>query len=359
MLDHIAKRLKDKAGRIREYEIIETGDGDMEIGRAGGFMPTHIYGPEYERAMRLKEQLLQEYRDKSLEEVIPGETISNDRGTCYYIQHKHDISIQKADLEKSRQVICSNLKLIYGIGEVRERELKQQGYHTIDDLVRHPRWRDEAGKFLDTFESRNAGTLHDLLWRRLPRSDPLLLYLTGIHDKNDLIMFDIETMGLFGRPIILLGIARQKRRRINTYQYLLRDIPDEPGALWEFVSHIEENTALITFNGRSFDIPYVEERLGFYGLNASIEKPHFDVLHFARRAFRGRVPDCRLVTLERHLLGIERKDDVPGVLVPEFYETYLKTRNPGLLIPIIEHNRQDLITLSRLFSRLYDVWEDA
>ncbi|HDH41859.1 MAG TPA: exonuclease [Candidatus Altiarchaeales archaeon] len=357
MLDHIAKRLKDKAKWVREYEVIETEDGDM--GMEGAVMSRHICASEYERAMRQKEQLLREYQDKSLEEVIPGETISNDRGACYYIQHKHDVSIQKADLEKSRQVICSNLKLIYGIGEVRERELKQQGYNTIYDLMRHPRWRDEAGKFLEAFESRDTRTLQDLLWRWLPRSDPLLLYLAGIHDKNDFIIFDIETMGLFGRPIILLGIARQKKERINTHQYLLRDIPDEPGALWEFISHLEGNTALITFNGRSFDIPYVEERLGFYGLNASIERPHFDVLHFARRAFRGRVPDCRLVTLERYLFGIERKDDVPSTLVPEFYETYLKTRNPGLLIPIIEHNRQDLITLSRLFSRLYDILEDA
>ena len=61
-------------------------------------------------------------------------------------------------------------------------------------------------------------------------------------------------------------------------------------------------------------------------------------------------------TLEKYLLDIERIDDVPNTLVPDFYETYLKTENPGPLIPIIDHNKQDLISLASIFSRLWDEW---
>ena len=112
---------------------------------------------------------------------------------------------------------------------------------------------------------------------------------------------------------------------------------------------------MITFNGRSFDVPFIRERLGFYGMEGSLNNPHFDLLHFSRRAWRDQLPDCRLGTLEKHL-GVQRDVDIPSTLVPEFYETYLKTGNVGPLVAIVEHNKQDLLTLTLLFSKLYEAW---
>jgi uncharacterized protein YprB with RNaseH-like and TPR domain len=39
-------------------------------------------------------------------------------------------------------------------------------------------------------------------------------------------------------------------------------------------------------------------------------------------------------------------------MVPEFYEAFLTSGNPGPLVPIITHNRQDLVSLARLFCLL-------
>jgi uncharacterized protein YprB with RNaseH-like and TPR domain len=89
-------------------------------------------------------------------------------------------------------------------------------------------------------------------------------------------------------------------------------------------------------------------------MEGDLEKPHFDILYFSRRAWRERVPNCRLGTLENYILGTTRKDDVPGALVPEFYESYMRSKNVGLLIPIIEHNKQDLVTLADIFSKLHE-----
>jgi len=91
-------------------------------------------------------------------------------------------------------------------------------------------------------------------------------------------------------------------------------------------------------------------------MKADFEKLNVDLLYFARRAWKERVPNCRLSTIEKYLIGHERKDDVPSALVPEFYETYLRTKNPGPLIPIIEHNKQDLVTLANIFSKLWEEW---
>ncbi|MDD1670212.1 MAG: ribonuclease H-like domain-containing protein, partial [Methanomicrobiales archaeon] len=79
---------------------------------------------------------------------------------------------------------------------------------------------------------------------------------------------------------------------------------------------------------------------------------HFDLLHFSRRRWGRDLPDCRLSTLEREIFGISRDVDIPGSLVPEFYEAFLRTGNCGPLVPILDHNRQDLVTLGFLLSAL-------
>jgi uncharacterized protein YprB with RNaseH-like and TPR domain len=179
--------------------------------------------------------------------------------------------------------------------------------------------------------------------------------LAGFCQDQDFAIVDIETLGLSERPIILLGIAKPNRDHICTSQFLLRDIGDEPSALWALISQLEPNLSLITYNGRSFDIPYIKQRLAYYGLDASLGNPHFDVLHFTRRALRSKLTDCKLETVEKYI-GIKRNLNIPGALVPHFYDTYLKTKNPGPLVAIVEHNKQDLLTLGTLFSKLYEEW---
>ncbi|HMK53905.1 MAG TPA: ribonuclease H-like domain-containing protein, partial [Methanobacteriaceae archaeon] len=85
-------------------------------------------------------------------------------------------------------------------------------------------------------------------------------------------------------------------------------------------------------------------------MDLDIPQDHLDLLYPSRNKWKSDLPNCQLQTLEKHLFGIERVDDVPGYLVPEFYKTYLKEGNIGPLIPIIEHNREDVITLIRLLS---------
>ena len=187
-------------------------------------------------------------------------------------------------------------------------------------------------------------------------SHPLVHYTAGLCNLEDFAIIDIETLGLSERPIILLGIAKPKEKNVCISQFLLRDIQDEPSAIWALTSQLTASSSLITFNGKSFDIPYIKQRLAYYGLDASLTYPHFDVLHFTRRALSSKLANCRLETVEKYL-GIERKIDIPGAMVPHFYNTYLNTGNVGPLVAIVEHNKQDLITLGNLFSKLYEEWK--
>ena len=351
-ISRAAESLRQRVGDAKEYEVVsETAKEEAKK----PVFESWIWSAEYNDALYLENELIKQYQDKSLEDAISGKVVSNQQGECYSISTSCISNFKLATYHESRQHIISDLKVISGIGPVSEKTLKRKGYKTVEDLKHHSRWKKQAKDFMQMIDKKEVNSIQKWLWQRLPKSHPLLHYLAGFCQDQDFAIVDIETLGLSERPIILLGIAKPNKEQVCTSQFLLRDIQDEPSAIWALISQLEPNSSLITFNGRSFDIPYIKQRLAYYGLDASLDNPHFDVLHFTRRALRSKLKDCKLETVEKYI-GIERDINIPGALVPHFYDTYLKTKNPGPLVAIVEHNRQDLLTLGSLFSKLYEEW---
>jgi Predicted exonuclease len=91
------------------------------------------------------------------------------------------------------------------------------------------------------------------------------MLLAGMYEKEDLVFLDLETLGFFSRPIILFGVAEVNSCGLKVSQYLVRDICEEPAALRVLKSHLGEDRVLVTYNGKSFDVPYLAERYAFYG----------------------------------------------------------------------------------------------
>jgi uncharacterized protein YprB with RNaseH-like and TPR domain len=223
--------------------------------------------------------------------------------------------------------------------------------------MQHPIWKTQASNFMNLINKKRIRQLQSQMWKSMPKSHPLIHYLAGLNNPKDFAIIDIETLGLSERPIVLMGIATIRKNIVHTNQFLLRDIADEPSAVWAFTMKIQKSCSLISYNGRSFDIPYVQQRLAYYGMKVPITNPHFDLLHFTRRALKNKLRNCRLETVEEYL-NIGRGINIPGALVPDFYQTYLTTGNVGPLVAIVEHNKQDLVTLATLFSRLYEEWNN-
>jgi len=69
-----------------------------------------------------------------------------------------------------------------------------------------------------------------------------------------------------------------------------------------------------------------------------------------------RLQSCRLARIEDVILGLGREDDLPGSEVPQRYFDFLRTRNFALLEDIIEHNRQDILTMETLLAELHRVY---
>ena len=305
----------------------------------------------------LLNRLLRTYRGATLAEVFPGREVGLDGSTCYCIDSTSPMDLHMIGRDTARERLLADLRLLYGIGGRTQASLKEQGWATIGDLLRHPRHNGEAARFLAILETGDVGRLIEWIRRWLPASDPLAFYCSSFHPPGAMVVLDIETLGLSpDRPVILIGAARPAGDDIVVRQYLVRDIGEEAAVVKTFLSQVHSGSFLVTYNGKSFDVPYVRGRMAYYGIRGRLDVPHYDMLPFARRVWREQVADCRLVTLEKHLFATAREDDVPGDLVPAFYKTYQETGNVGPLVPIVAHNRQDLVTLARLFARLHEEW---
>lgn len=167
----------------------------------------------------------------------------------------------------------------------------------------------------------------------------------------DALVADIETGGFSGTPVFLIG-ALLVDRDPAIVQFLARDYPEEAGVLSGFARLASARGTWVTFNGRSFDEPFLRDRAILHRIALPTPREHIDILHVARRQWRGRVPDFKLATLERQILGRARADDVPGSDVPDLFHHFIRTGNARPLRGVLEHNRLDLLASLELLGRL-------
>ena len=175
-------------------------------------------------------------------------------------------------------------------------------------------------------------------------------------DPQRVLFLDTETTGLSGGTgtlAFMVGVARIQREQLQVRQFLLSSFGGEAALLDAVGAFAEGTTALVSYNGLSFDVPLLQTRYRMTGLqNPFAAAAHIDLLHHARRAFASRWPDCRLQTVERRLLGIERIGDLPGSEAPMAWLQWLRHGDHHLLARVLRHNQQDVISLARLLDKL-------
>ena len=57
-------------------------------------------------------------------------------------------------------------------------------------------------------------------------------------------------------------------------------------------------------------------------------------------------------TAERRLLGVARHDDLPGSEAPGAWRHFLSCGDSAPLVRVLDHNRQDLVSLALIADRL-------
>jgi len=182
-------------------------------------------------------------------------------------------------------------------------------------------------------------------------------------DLSRCVFLDTETTGLAGGTgtlAFLVGIGSFEAKAFCVRQFFLRD-PDEEAAMLAALSErMEDGQAIVTFNGRGFDLPLLQARYVLARLRpAWLALPHLDLLMPARRVWRDRLPSCALSSLEANVLGVQReRDDVPGYLIPQMYLDYLQTGDAREMPRVMYHNRQDILSMVTLAAQLCQTFAD-
>jgi hypothetical protein len=190
----------------------------------------------------------------------------------------------------------------------------------------------------------------------------------ALEDPEKWLFLDTETTGLAGGTgtyAFLIGLAWWDAGGLQVEQFFMRDFSEEHSLLQELSQRLSERPVLVTFNGKSFDWPLLENR---FTMTRSIGVPklaaHLDLLHPARALWKLRLGSVRLVELERHILdaprlGWHRENDVSSALIPQFYFDYLRGGPAEPLAGVVRHNQMDLRGLAALFDKINEMLSES
>jgi len=191
-----------------------------------------------------------------------------------------------------------------------------------------------------------------------------------------IVFFDLETTGLSGGAgtlAFLAGCGWFEGEAFRVRQFFLSSPAGERAMLAALAQIFEEASLVVTYNGRTFDMPLMETRWAFHRTAAPTDDlPHFDMLPPARRLWGRRelrasddeaeTPEtvsCSLAALERSVLGFHRVGDVPGFEIPARYFHFLRTGDGAAVMGVLDHNRHDLLSLAGVMSRALQLAEDG
>lgn len=233
----------------------------------------------------------------------------------------------------------------------------QRAAHSIEQYVEGRTEKNAWGEFFLASQSLPFGRPYGKMRIADVSSadlSPLDLFLqdSKLPETSRLVYLDTETTGLVdgaGTCAFLIGIGAIEGSHFLLRQFFLRDYSEEQAVLAALSEMLGRYDGLVTFNGKTFDVPLLEARYELARLKSPFSRlVHFDALHPARRLWRLRLERCELTHLERELLGISREGDVDGSEIPGIYFEYLRSGDAKGLQPIFYHNALDVVTLAAL-----------
>ncbi|MCY3911845.1 MAG: ribonuclease H-like domain-containing protein [Chloroflexi bacterium] len=236
----------------------------------------------------------------------------------------------------------------------------------VEDVIGGALASNDAGSFVVISETHPLPLGLSASWP----GDPDRRALTTLSGDPELEEFeleralfvDTETTGLAGGTgtyAFLVGCGWVEAGALRVEQYFMRDHADEPALMAHLARVISRFDWTVSFNGKSFDLPLLRTRFIMNRRRTALDAlGALDLLHVARRLWRYQLPHRDLGTLEREILGVERELDVPSHEIPEIYFRYLRTGDARELVPVVAHNRVDMVSMAALLARACDAFSD-
>ncbi|MFX1239309.1 MAG: ribonuclease H-like domain-containing protein [Promethearchaeota archaeon] len=306
--------------------------------------------------------MVEKHRGKKIEDFFQEyDIVSNEMGEFMRFSWKISDFITTLDLNKTRQRLTHNLKIALNIGEKTEKKLKARGLKTLRDLTHTLRYRRPALDVIKLIKGKN----HARLIQNRYVCD---LDVAFCFDVEDLLFIDIETLGIFDCPMIIVGIGFFKNSHYEIQLFFARTLEEEISICEHLRKSILKNCkCFVSYNGKSFDIPFIANRfLYFFDENPMISEKdlpykesntlfhHIDLFHNCRRKYKNEFNSFSLANMEEKLLNFYRTNELPSNLVGACYRKYIENpeRYIGLVKECIEHNYFDVYTLPLILEKL-------
>ena len=175
---------------------------------------------------------------------------------------------------------------------------------------------------------------------------------------EECIFLDTETTGLsrgVGTIAFEVGVGEIYGTQMKITQLWMRDYDEEEDMLLRLNDLFNGKKAIVSFNGKSYDVPLLISRFTLNRIHVTWrDLPQIDLLYPARRLYKLRLKQCNLAHLEEIVLGLHRTDDIPGSEIPALWAEYLKTHREDMLLPVFDHNLQDVQSMAYLLKELCD-----
>ncbi|MBD3214334.1 MAG: hypothetical protein GF311_17115 [Candidatus Lokiarchaeota archaeon] len=307
-------------------------------------------------------QYIEPCQGKRLDDLFRNQTIiQNDMGEFLELIWTEDQFPQEFSFQRTKVGLYRNLKTVYNIGKHTEKKMRKRGVRSLYELRTNLRFRNAASEIIEQIQSKD--------FKALCKNRYIYdLDVSFCFNLEDFLFLDVETLGIYDSPIIILGIGYFRNKKFIIRIFFAREIEEEIAICEHFKNFILPRfKCFVTYNGKSFDIPYIANRMMYYfdknPMISDDDAPyrksntlfhHIDLYHNCRRRYKGLLSNYTLTTIEKYLLNMERENDLPGNLVSFFYQKYLEKpqKYVGLIKECIEHNYWDIYSMPLLYQKL-------
>lgn len=184
-------------------------------------------------------------------------------------------------------------------------------------------------------------------------TDKQINFPSYLNNDESFCFLDIETDGLnsYSNNIILIGIYIFKKNEQKLIQLFAEKKSYEREILKDTLKYLKDVDTIFTYNGNTFDIPFIKTKLKKYGLSFDFDiLNNIDLLSLVRKHKNIlNLENCKLKTVEK-TLGIEREDTISGEESIILYKQYVETLNPAYKKTILKHNYDDIYYLPNILS---------
>lgn len=181
----------------------------------------------------------------------------------------------------------------------------------------------------------------------------LPISLSTCFPSEELVFLDIETTG-FDRlksQLTVIGLMMFTGSNLTLHQLFCEKRSDEKNVLLRLNELLKGKRALLTFNGNSFDVPYLNAKFQQASVSSMLQKLcSIDLYEVAKIVYSGH-KGLKLKDIERYL-SIERTDTVSGKEVVDLYYNFLRTKDSEAVKSILLHNYDDVLNMKGLLELL-------